>query len=45
MNKVIELFKYQKEIKRFFDLEDYNNTLITSSTTTHNTYNIAFFKY
>ena len=36
MNKVIELFKSQKEIKRFFDLEDYNNTLITSSTPTHN---------
>ena len=36
MNKVIELFKNQKEIKKFFDLNDYNNTLITSSTPSHN---------
>lgn len=36
MNKVIELFKNQKEIKTFFELKDYNNTLITSSTNNHN---------
>ena len=36
MNKVIELFKNQKEVKSFFDLTDYNNILITSSTQTHN---------
>ena len=34
MNKVIELFKNQKEVKKFFELTDYNNTLITSSTPT-----------
>ena len=36
MNKVIELFKNQKEVKKFFELTDYNNTLITSSTPSHN---------
>ena len=36
MNKVIELFKNQKEVKKFFELNDYNNTLITSSTQLHN---------
>ena len=36
MNKVIELFKNQKEVKKFFELNDYNNTLITSSTQSHN---------
>ena len=36
MNKIIELFKRQKEVKQFFELSDYNNTLITSSTITHN---------
>ncbi len=36
MNKVIELFKNQKEIEQFFALDDYNNTLITSSTINHN---------
>ena len=36
MNKVVELFKNQKEVKTFFELQDYNNTLITSSTNNHN---------
>jgi len=36
MNKVIELFKNQKEVKKFFELNDYDNTLITSSTSSHN---------
>ena len=36
MSKVIELFKNQKELKTFYDLENYDNTLITSSTTSHN---------
>ena len=36
MNKVIELFKNQKEVKTFFELPDFNNTLITSTTIPHN---------
>ncbi len=36
MNKVIELFKNQKEVKPFFELQDYNNILITSSQKSHN---------
>lgn len=36
MNKLIKLFKDQKEVKKFFELSNYNNTLITSSTKNHN---------
>lgn len=36
MNKIIELFKNQKEVKKFFELSNYNDVLITSSTKNHN---------
>ena len=35
MNKVIELFKNQKEVKTFFELNDYNNTLFILIIPTH----------
>lgn len=36
MNKIVNIFKKQKEVKKFFELNDYNSILITNSTKNHN---------